>query len=264
MPPKSRTRILNMSWLATNFIAAFLLPSLCFLILLAVAIAYFHRKPRLARGILLALFGLIYLCSTPYFSEAALHSLENQNTALHEPYTPAEAIVILGGGSYFDASEYNHADTVSEQTLVRVRYGAKLQRTTGKPILVTGGKPLGNESGEASQMRAVLENEFHVPVRWIEDGSDNTYENARNTYQILHPLGIQTIYLVTNGWHMPRSAQVFKQAGFTVIPAPTAFTHRIHPGLMPFIPDAESLRDSKIFMHEMLGLLWYRIKSAIA
>lgn len=253
-----------MSWLTTNFIAAFLLPPLCLLVLLGIAIAYSHRKPRLTRLILCALFGLIYLCSTPYFSEAALHGLENQNAALHEPYPPAEAIVILGGGSYFDAPEYNHADTVSEQTLVRVRYGAKLQHTTGKPILVTGGNPLGQRSSEAAQMRDVLENEFHVPVRWIEDGSNNTDENARNSYQTLHPLGVQTIYLVTNGWHMARAVQVFRQAGFTVIPAPTAFIHRIHPGLMPFVPDAEALRDSKIFMHEMLGWLWYRIKSAIA
>ena len=251
-----------MSWLATNFIAAFLLPPLCFLLLLGLGIWYLFRRPKIARLILIALFGLLYLGSTPYFAEAALHTIEARSNALHEPYANADAIVILGGGSYFHAPEYANTDTVSDQTLPRVRYGAKLQRATGKPILVSGGKPGGSQTSEAGQMRAVLEQEFRVAVRWTEDDSNNTAENARNSYRILHPLGIQKIYLVTHAWHMPRAARSFRLAGFTVVEAPTAFTTRDHPGLMAFVPRAESLRDSKIFMRELIGLLWYRIKSA--
>lgn len=249
-----------MSWLATNLVAAFFLPPLCFLLLLGLAIACLHRHPKTARLILIVLAGLLYLGTTPYFTEAALHTLESGNDALRAPYVNADAIVILGGGSYFHAPEYA-ADTVSDQTLVRVRYGAKLQRATGKPILITGGKPVGSLTGEATQMRAVLEQEFQIPVRWIEDDSDNTAENARNSFRILHPLGIQTIYLVTHAWHMPRAARAFRQAGFTVIAAPTAFTTRDHLDILAFVPCAESLRDSKIFIHELLGMLWYRIKS---
>ena len=251
-----------MSWLATHFIAAFLLPPLCFLLLLGLGIWYLFRRPRIARLILIALFGLLYLSSTPYFAEAALHTIEARSNALHEPYTNADAIVILGGGSYFHAPEYADNDTASYLTLQRIRYGAKLQRATGKPILVSGGKPVGGQTSEAGQMRAVLEQEFQVAVRWTEDDSNNTAENARNSYRILHPPGIQKIYLVTHAWHMPRAARSFRLAGFTVVEAPTAFTTRDHPGLMAFVPRAESLRDSSIFMHELIGLLWYRIESA--
>jgi uncharacterized SAM-binding protein YcdF (DUF218 family) len=253
-----------MSWSATNFIAAFFLPPLCFLVLLAFAIAYFYRRPKTARLILIALFGLLYLSSTPYFSEAALHSLENRNIALHEPYPDADAIVILGGGTYAIAPEYTGLDTVGSQTLSRLRYGAKLHRATGKPVLVSGGKPESNTLSEAMQMRVVLEQEFQVPVLWTENDSNNTAENARYTYQILHPLGIHKIYLVTHASHMPRAARAFSQAGFTVIKAPTAFTTRQKTGLMTFVPNAKSLLESKIFIHELVGLLWYRIKSAIA
>lgn len=251
-----------MSWFATHFIAAFLLPPLCFLLLLGLGIWYFFRRPKIARLILIALFGLLYLSSTPYFAEAALHTIEARSSALHEPYTNADAIVILGGGSYFHAPEYADNDTASYLTLQRIRYGAKLQRATGKPILVSGGKPVGGQTSEAGQMRAVLEQEFQVAVRWTEDDSNNTAENARNSYRILHPLGIQKIYLVTHAWHMLRAARSFRQAGFTVVEAPTAFVTFSRPGLMAFVPRAESLRDSSIFMHELVGLLWYRIKSA--
>ena len=251
-----------MSWLATNFIAAFLLPPLCFLLLLGLGIVFFHRRPKLARFTLLTLFILIYVCSTPYCTDASLHLLEVRHAPLHPPYAEADAIVILGGGSNFDAPEYAGQDTVSDTTLQRVRYAAVLQRATGKPILTSGGKPKGGKTGEAVQMRDVLEQELHVPVRWIDDDSDNTFENARNSYQMLHTQGIQRIYLVTHAWHMPRAMRAFQDAGFTVVAAPTAFTTGEHLGPMAFIPRAESLRDSKIFMHELIGLLWYRIKSA--
>jgi uncharacterized SAM-binding protein YcdF (DUF218 family) len=107
----------------------------------------------------------------------------------------------------------------------------------------------------------VLEKEFNVPVRWTEDTSDNTFENARNSYQLLQKTGIKRIYLVTHAWHMPRSVMVFQAAGFDVVPAPTAFTTHYQTNLLSFIPDAESLDDSRIFMHELIGLLWYRLKS---
>ncbi len=252
-----------MSWLATNFIAAFLFPPLSFLILLALGIFFVQRRRKLAYALLIASFILFGLASTPYIAEAALHTLEARSEALHTPIAAADAIVIIGGGSYSHAPEYGGLDTVSECTLQRLRYGARLYRATGKPILVSGGKPVGSDTGEATQMRNALEQDFLVPVRWTEDDSDNTFENARNSYQILHPLGMDKIYLVTHAWHMPRAARAFRQAGFTVIEAPTAYTTRDHLDILAFTPRVESLRDSKIYIHEMIGLLWYRIKSAL-
>jgi len=254
-----------MSWFVTNFIAAFLLPPLSLLLVLALGLFLLYRRRKYAKPLLLAAFGLLWLASTPYFAEGALHLLEARTAALGSQHLnkqpqAADAIVILGGGTYFHAPEYAGQDTVNEQTLLRLRYGARLQRETGKPILVTGGKPLGNQLSEAQQMRASLEQDFRVPVRWIEDASDNTFENARYSFQTLQKAGIKKIYLVTHAWHMPRSADVFRRAGFEVVEAPTAFTTRYRVDLMAFLPRAESLRDSKIFVHEVIGLLWYQIK----
>ncbi len=252
-----------MSWFVTNTIAAFLLPPLSLLLVLALAIFLLYRRNKFAGPLLLAAFGLLWLASTPYFAEGALHWLEAR-TAVLGSRQPADAIVILGGGTYFHAPEYAGQDTVSEQTLLRLRYGAKLQRETGKPILVTGGRPLGNSTSEGQQMRAVLEQDFRVPVRWVEDASDNTFENARYSFHILQKAGIGKIHLVTHAWHMPRAADVFRRAGFEVVEAPTAFTTRHKTDLLAFLPCAESLRDSRIFAHEIIGLLWYRVKLAFS
>jgi len=250
-----------MTFFLTNFIAAFLLPPLCFLPLLLLAIFYFKRRPRLARLILIVTCALLYIAATPFFVDGALAQLEQRQTALHQPIPAAEAIVILGGGSYYHAPEYGGENTVSEAALPRVRYGAHLYRATNKPILVTGGAPQGGQSSEAAQMRDVLEQDFLIPVRWLEEHSNNTLENARNSYALLHSQGIHKIYLVTSASHMPRAAKVFAQAGFEVIAAPTAFSNPDVFGVMRFVPRAKTLLASKIFMHELIGLAWYRIKS---
>ncbi len=249
-----------MSWFITNLISAFLLPPLNLLLAALVGLLIARTYPRFGRTLLIGSFALLWLCSTPYFAEGALHLLEGSPKAVDTQIQAADAIVVLGGGTYFHAPEYA-SDTVSEATLVRLRYAAKLQRETGKPLLVTGGKPLGNDLSEARQMQIVLEQEFKVPVRWAEDASDNTLENARYSYQVLQQAGIKRIYLVTHAWHMPRSIMAFRSAGFEVVPAPTAFTTRYRTDLLTFLPRAEALHDSKIFVHEIIGLLWYRLKS---
>lgn len=258
-----------MSWFVTNFIAAFLLPPFSLLLLLALGIFLLYRRRKYAKPLILAAFSLLWLASTPYFAESGLHLLEARTAALdgkhpNGQHQTADAIVILGGGTYFHAPEYAGQDTIGEAALVRLRYGAKLQRETGKPILVTGGKPLGNSISEAQQMRASLEQDFRISVRWTEDSSDNTFENARYSFQTLQKAGIKKIYLVTHAWHMPRAADVFRRAGFEVVEAPTAFNTRYRTDLFAFLPNAGSLHDSQIFAHEVIGLLWYRVKLAFS
>lgn len=251
-----------MSWFATNVAATFLLPPLSLLLLLGVGIVMLYRHSKFTKPLLLATLCLLWVACTPYFAEGALHTLETQTIAFKDKPQTADAIVILGGGMYFRAPEYQGNDTIADITLVRLRYGAKLQRETGKPILVTGGKPLGNNTSEAMLMQTALEQDFHVPVRWAESASDNTYENAINSFQILNKAGIKKIYLVTHASHMPRAAAIFSKVGFEVVEAPTAFTTRYKINLLAFLPRSESLQDSKFFVHEIIGLLWYQLKSS--
>ncbi|MDD5181063.1 MAG: YdcF family protein [Gallionellaceae bacterium] len=249
-----------MSWFVTNLISAFLLPPLSLLLAALLGLSIIRSHLRLGRALVIGSLSLLWLCATPYFAEGALQLLEGLPGKVDTQAQPADAIVVLGGGTYFNALEYG-MDTVSGATLTRLRYAARLQRETGKPVLVTGGKPLGNSTSEAHQMQVVLEQEFKIPVRWTEDTSDNTLENARHSYQVLQHAGIKRIYLVTHAWHMPRSVLAFQAAGFDVIPAPTAFTTRFRTDLLSFIPSAGGLRDSSIFIHEAIGLLWYRLRA---
>lgn len=113
--------------------------------------------------------GSLLLLSLPVVGNALMAPLENQ-----PPITPAQlqrvqAIVILGGGSYYAAPEYG-GDTVSNYTLERLRYGARLARQFRLPLLVAGSAPFGGRA-EAESMREVFENDFGVKVRWVETAS---------------------------------------------------------------------------------------------
>jgi uncharacterized SAM-binding protein YcdF (DUF218 family) len=247
------------SWQITNFVALLVLPPGC---LVLAAIAACCWAPRSRRGLPIAVTALaaLYALSTPYLAGALLRTLE---PAAANPLADAGpgAIVVLGGGTYFNAPEYG-GDTVGERTLARVRYGAALYRATGKPLLVTGGSPEGRPTGEARQMQAVLTREFNVPVRWMEEKSTNTLENARLSRPLLEQAGIRSIYLVTDAWHMPRAQLSFERTGLHVVPAPTGFAAARPLSVLDFLPQGRALLDSQRFFHEVAGNAWYRLKLA--
>jgi uncharacterized SAM-binding protein YcdF (DUF218 family) len=60
---------------------------------------------------------------------------------------------------------------------------------------------------------------------------------------------------------MPRAKQAFQAAGFEVVTAPTAYTTRYNTNILSFIPSANALENTHIAMHELIGMLWYRLKS---
>ena len=249
-----------MSWFFTNLIAAFLLPPLSLLLIALTGLLLWTKRPRVARLLLSSAFILLWLLSAPFLAQSLLHTLEGSPLKLDEITRSAGAIVVVGGGSYLNAPEYA-GDTVGAASLERVRYAAHLYRNTKKPILLSGGTPAGSSISEARLMKQVLEQEFSIPVQWIEENSNNTLENARNSSRLLQQSGIKHIYLVTHAWHMPRALMVFQAAGFEVIAAPTAFTPQHRTDLLAFVPSAEALADSQIYLHEVIGMLWYRLKS---
>jgi len=246
-----------LSWQLTNALATLLLPPGFLILVMACGLALRRRRPRLGTGLIAGSLAALYILSMPL---TAHHLL-----ARWEPQPPAAttgggaAIVVLGGSKSHGTPEYG-GDTVHGATLVRLRYAAHLQRRTGLPILVSGGSPEGSPQTEAELMQHTLQQEFSVPVRWVEGGSANTLDNARLSYRMLAAENIRSIHLVTHAWHMRRAKLVFETAGFKVIPAATAYTTRYRLTVLDVLPSALALRDSALFFHEVIGIVWYRLR----
>ncbi len=249
-----------MGWLNAKFFSSFLLPPLNVLLLGIAGLLLLKRRPHLGKLLIGLALVLLYFLSTPYFAARALKIIEPHVLQELGPRDQAQAIVVLGAGTYFQAPDYGGSDTVNRLGLERLRYAAHLYRATAKPILVSGGKQQESAASEAAQLKSVLVNEFRIPVTWEESASNTTFESAVYCSTMLKAAGINRVYLVTHAWHMRRAVLAFEAAGFAVIPAPTGFTTLPPDPVELYLPNPQGLFESYIFMHEVLGWLWYQIK----
>lgn len=244
---------------AVYVLKGLLLPPAGNLLLLALAWGL-RRRRGLALALALVAGSTLLLAASPWFAATLARGLERAPPFARGAGQPVEAIVVPGTGRYTAAPEYGGMDTVSARTLERLRYAAHVHRATGWPIATVGGAPLDLETPEGLLMHQVLEQDFGVPVRWVERESRNTAENARNARRLL---GVSRILLVTQAMDMPRARRMFEQAGFEVVPGPVGFVNRPGPAersIFDFIPEAGALALSRIALHEYLGLAWYRLR----
>lgn len=240
--------------LLKNTIAAWLLPPGLFLLLIATGLMMLRKKPRLGRWLIAGGLICLTLLSLPLVANRLQQRVEP--AALQSIPADAAAIICLGGGKRYAALDQGGGETINNATLTRLRYTAQLARQSGLPVLVTGGKPLGGIS-EAELMAGVLRQEFNIPVRWVESNSVNTEENARLSARLLPP-GAKII-LVTQAVHMSRAQTVFTKTGFKVIPAATDYTNQEPFSLLSLQPKATALSNSSFALHELLGMLWYKM-----
>lgn len=253
------------SWLIVNAVSAVLLPPLIFVLPSLTGFMLRRRWPRFGAILCVAPLIALLVVSTGVGAKWVAGSIEDFAIPLTSAQgTGAQAIVVLGGGREKSAPEYGGKDTVSIPTLSRLRYGAKLHRETGLPILVTGGTPGGAIESEAALMARVLQEDFAVPVQWQEGASENTAQNAQFSAQLLKQAGIQRILLVTDAMHMARSEAIFLQHGLQIVQAPTMFHSRDPITAIDFVPTAHALRLSAYAMHEWIGLLWYALRHGSA
>ncbi|GHU01848.1 hypothetical protein AGMMS49960_12870 [Betaproteobacteria bacterium] len=237
--------------------SALVLPPLLPFVLLFVGLIFIKRRWR--GGYLLAWLGFaIGLASiSPPVVNGMLAPLEPAAPLQLASAADAQAIVILGGGRTANAPEYG-GDTVNRYTLERLRYGARLARSTSLPILVSGGAP-GGGIAEARLMKTTLEEDFNVAVKWVEDKSLDTRQNARYSAERLRAININHIILVTHAAHMERAQQEFEAEGIQVAAAPTAWMSRRNDDVLPALPSSGSAAAGWYALHEWVGLLAYRL-----
>ena len=237
------------------------MPPTGLLLLTLIGLVLAPMFPRTGRVIaIIATLSLLAL-SVPFVSYQLMPLLDPSPPLDIKEARRAQAIVILGGGIRRNASEYG-TDTLGLLTLDRVRYGARIAKITGLPILVTGGSTQGGEK-EATLMRDALKNEFGIRVRWSEDQSLNTQENAAFSAAILANEKIRHIVLVTHNFHMSRAKSYFSTTGLSVIPAPTTILNGKPEWPSDYFPGIAGLQASYYICHELLAKLVLEIQSTL-
>jgi uncharacterized SAM-binding protein YcdF (DUF218 family) len=237
-----------------SLLTTLLLPPLG-LILAALLGTLAAWRGRRAAGLVAAAALLVQmLFATPQVAGWLRLSLERRIPS--PPATAPLAIVVLSG----DVAHGRDGVDLGPLTLERMRIAASLHRDTGLPILVTGGVLSASRRVPVAElMRAGYAQDFAIAVRWVEAVAGDTRGNAQLSARMLRQDGIDSVWLVTHAWHLPRAAEAFARAGLAVHPAPV----RLGPvpvwSLSNWVPNPRAALDSWYFLREWVGILVYRL-----
>lgn len=235
-------------------------------LLLLIALGWWLRRrfPRLAFACFAVGFGGLWLMSLPAVTQWSADWLEREPVLEQAQWATlaqrADAIVILGAGREQNDPGWGRTDQPGLMALERLRYAARLARTSGLPLAATGGLHYGQPPSEAALMADAMRLDYGLEIRWLEEQSRTTWENAVLSAELLQPQGVRRVVLVTQAWHMQRARWSFEQAGFEVITAPMGYLSAGYERpLGGWLPESRAIWQSSQLLNEAIGLLAYPI-----
>ena len=169
------------------------------------------------------------------------------------------AIVVLGSGSEPFAPEYG-VSSLTDTSMERLRYGVWLAAQTGAPMAFSGGVgwSQGESAPEARIAARIAAEEFGRPIKWLEEESRDTRENAGLTMALLKPAGVRRVVLVTHGWHMERAMRAFGAVAgpdVTLEPAPMGLAWRAGAPAFDWLPSNRGFAAMRNVLRELGGKL---------
>lgn len=207
---------------------------------------------------------LLYVCSIPLTARLLMGWLESRHPVIPVASAgPADAVVVLGGvlGPVTPPGQVpNWLETVE-----RFEAGVLLVQAGRAHHLVFTGARLNlrdRETTEGAELR-LLAIARGVPADRIvvTPYIDNTSTEARAVAGLMRERGWRRVIVVTSGWHMPRAALLFRQAGVDFIPFPVdqraGAGARLNAG--DFIPKADAWQVTETVLRECYGYAFYRL-----
>lgn len=174
--------------------------------------------------------------------------------------------IIMGGMISYDESRgrilFNSNVNRMTQTVELYKQGII------KNIFITGGSGsiLYPQKREASLLKKYMIDYFHIPEKdiQIENKSNNTHENALYSKPILDSLGWtnKKLVIVTSPLHQYRAQACFAKQGVKTYIFQRIAQKNTWEKALPrnvFLPQAEVLLNWDNFLHELIGVIIYKI-----
>ena len=171
------------------------------------------------------------------------------------------AVLVLGGGVHRYTPEYGQG-IPNEITAERLAYGVWVARQSGWPLAFSGGigwSAVHLRQSEASIVARVAAQDYGLPLRWVENSSRDTRQNAANTLPMLARAGVKQVVLVTHEEHMRRAMRAFEAEaaplGIRVMPAPVGLRLDGVTGFDDWRPSTSGFERVRYLVYETMA--WY-------
>ncbi len=228
------------------------------LILLSLIFLYKNRLQKAKFTLVVSILWFFIFSYSP-FVDTMLHKLESTYPTLHQAPKEVKYIYVLGGGHSTDES-HPITSQVSEGSVVRLNEGIRLyhQLSNNAKIIVSGYSGLHDNTPHAlMQEKLALALGISKEHIILHPKPRDTQEEAVAAKKLLND---KPFILVTSAYHMKRSIQWFEKEGLHPVPAPTNHLSSLkHPNYTDFF-SSHALMESRIVFHEILGLLWQKLK----
>lgn len=244
--------------------AALIMPPGLFVLLLLIISIYLLRKSKSSLIKITAVFSLLLLffLSTAFGVELLLHPLENYAEEISVNSYPKYPIVVLGGGLNYYSDQEAKPSGHSRQRLVKAY---QLHNKLKTAVIYSGGTALGQKNISEAEAAADFLQSLGMDMKYYhsENQAQTTYENAVYLKKWLQKNEIEKVYLVTSGYHLLRSAAVFKKQKLDFLAVHSGFIYNHQFSWLDYLPNRAALTVNLSALHEWVGLFWYYIRGRI-
>ncbi|MBO6716636.1 MAG: YdcF family protein [Rhizobiaceae bacterium] len=241
--------------------------NLSILLLAAGLIALLLRRRRLAGTAVGIALAVLVLSAWTSVGALVLHPLEDRFERPVKIPDGIAGIIVLGGGLEGAINQARGGYELNRGGDRMVEAAALARRLPGVPVIVSGGGGslfIDGEPDANSGTRLLIALGIEEDRLVLESRSRNTYENAQFTRDLLQPDSSSRWLLVTSAFHMPRSAALFRKAGFDVVAWPVDYRTTGREGFgLASDNAADALDATTLAIREWIGLLAYRMAGRI-
>lgn len=249
-----------MDFILKKAVSIFLMPlSIGVMFIVFAFILININKIKKAKMMLILSVLWLFLFSYAPLANILLHKIESNYPTLYTAPKDIKYIYVLGGGHDTDES-LPITSQVVESSVVRLNEGIRLyQQLHQKAKIIVSGYHGLYDTTEHAVMQKRLAVSLGVNEKDIilHLGTRDTQEEAQAGKKLLAD---EPFILVTSASHMTRALKFFTHEGLNPIPAPTNhLASTQHPNYTDFF-SSDALEKSHIVFHEILGLIWQKIK----
>jgi uncharacterized SAM-binding protein YcdF (DUF218 family) len=205
---------------------------------------------------------MVLLCAvtTGWLPRWMIQTLEEQYVQVKKVDPHVHVVVVLGGGVY-PVIDDPVSEVLSGTSIKRLLEGVRLYRQLPQATLILSGGGAQVQQASVGARLSELAAWFDIPEkhRVLEIESINTEDEARVLKKTLNHA---PFYLVTSAVHMPRAMRLFEQQGLHPIAAPCDYVYYwkgTHQDNL-YLPNAQNVAYVSGVWHEILGLIWYKLK----